>query len=410
MKRFTPLVNLDPGGDALLLEIAASLALFGGPGALLDAAVSGIEGRGHDVAAAIAPTARAALWLARSGQRQLVVEEARLPAVLAGIPVELSGWPAAVVGGLQRMGVRSLGDCMRLPRDGLARRLGRECLQEIDEALGRRPELRPACRHEGAPGARNWNWPVETRDSRLLLEALQLLLLRLHARFAATARRGAQVLWLRLRHHAAGDSLLRIGLLRPEHRRGRGCAHWQPSISPRCAWLRPWLPLVLEADVARLQPVDASRPARPEARPGRAAGRADGAVAAAPRHSQRCTGLRASPEHRPERAWRPVVDALEPNAMEPNAMKLEFTGAAACGLRPLWILAEPAVLARRGDAPLFHGSLVLEDGPERIEAGWWDGAPVSRDYFVAANPAGETLWIYRERRDPGAWYLHGLFA
>jgi protein ImuB len=60
--------------------------------------------------------------------------------------------------------------------------------------------------------------------------------------------------------------------------------------------------------------------------------------------------------------------------------------------------------------PSLQGPLALRSGPERIEAGWWDGAPVSRDYFVAANPAGETLWIYRERRDPGAWYLHGLFA
>ena len=72
-------------------------------------------------------------------------------------------------------------------------------------------------------------------------------------------------------------------------------------------------------------------------------------------------------------------------------------------------LAEPAVLARRGDAPLFHGSLVLEDGPERIEAGWWDGDDVRRDYYVARSRRGMRLWVFRERRS-GRWYLHGLFG
>ena len=59
---------------------------------------------------------------------------------------------------------------------------------------------------------------------------------------------------------------------------------------------------------------------------------------------------------------------------------------------------------------MIQGALKFIAGPERIETGWWDGEPVRRDYFVAANPAGETYWVYRERRDPAAWYLHGVFA
>jgi protein ImuB len=49
-------------------------------------------------------------------------------------------------------------------------------------------------------------------------------------------------------------------------------------------------------------------------------------------------------------------------------------------------------------------------GPERIEAGWWDGEEVCRDYYVAANPRGETFWIYREHRNDQAWYMHGVFS
>ena len=35
------------------------------------------------------------------------------------------------------------------------------------------------------------------------------------------------------------------------------------------------------------------------------------------------------------------------------------------------------------------------------------------DYFVAENPRGETVWIYRDHRygiDDGEWFLHGVFA
>jgi protein ImuB len=65
--------------------------------------------------------------------------------------------------------------------------------------------------------------------------------------------------------------------------------------------------------------------------------------------------------------------------------------------------------------PLYRGPLVLLAGPERIEAGWWDlGQPrratVHRDYFVARNRHGQTLWIYRELAAPHRWFLHGFFA
>ena len=36
-----------------------------------------------------------------------------------------------------------------------------------------------------------------------------------------------------------------------------------------------------------------------------------------------------------------------------------------------------------------------------------------RDYFIAENPRGETVWIYRDHRygiDDGEWFLHGVFA
>ena len=68
---------------------------------------------------------------------------------------------------------------------------------------------------------------------------------------------------------------------------------------------------------------------------------------------------------------------------------------------------------RRSAIALEAQPWVLRDGPERIESGWWDGADVRRDYFVAESPRGETVWIYRDHRygiDDGEWFLHGVFA
>jgi protein ImuB len=53
---------------------------------------------------------------------------------------------------------------------------------------------------------------------------------------------------------------------------------------------------------------------------------------------------------------------------------------------------------------------VIEDGPERIESGWWDGHDVRRDYYVARNPGGVRMWIFRERSAAGGWFLHGVFG
>jgi protein ImuB len=76
----------------------------------------------------------------------------------------------------------------------------------------------------------------------------------------------------------------------------------------------------------------------------------------------------------------------------------------------LWLLAAPRALSSRDGTPLCRGPLRFVAGPQRLEAGWWDGQVTCRDYYVARNPHGETLWIYREHRREAPWYLQGIFA
>jgi protein ImuB len=104
-------------------------------------------------------------------------------------------------------------------------------------------------------------------------------------------------------------------------------------------------------------------------------------------------------EHRPERAW------------HLQAAQLAAPTATACGPagvrevlevpdRPCWLLPEPRCIERPQD---------LLAGPERIESGWWDGADVARDYYLAREASGAQLWVFQDLRG-GGWHVHGIWA
>jgi protein ImuB len=86
-------------------------------------------------------------------------------------------------------------------------------------------------------------------------------------------------------------------------------------------------------------------------------------------------------------------------------------------VRPLGLLGEPQLLVAIRDASgqilrlLYQGQeLTLISGPERIQSGWWDGADVARDYYVARTADGAQWWIFRECAPARRWFVHGCFA
>jgi len=117
--------------------------------------------------------------------------------------------------------------------------------------------------------------------------------------------------------------------------------------------------------------------------------------------------LRAAPaaDHRPEDAarWVPLGDAAK---WQPTPGDMP---------RPFWQLEQPVKLLMRAHRPFYGTPLRLVSPGERIEAGWFAGDLVTRDYFVAESDDGICYWIFRERvgsRDDeqARWYLHGLFG
>jgi protein ImuB len=366
--QFTPRVALEPP-DALVAEVEGSLRYFGGREALLAALEAGVAELGLQASVATAPTARAALWRARGGG--LPLEE---------LPISVLGADEAFFASI---GIATLGELLRLPREGLAQRCGQQLIDELDRALGKLPEPReffvPPAQFEA-----KLELPAEVTHAEGLLFAARRLLVQLEGLLAAR-HAGVRAFTLGLAHSDGTTSVVQVQLASPARDAERLSQLLREKLST-LELAQPVEALALEAgDFTLLS-------GRSRGLFGDSAAQAEDWAQLLERLQARLGrdavhGITAYPDHRPEYAWRRV----EPGEWDPH----EFVQP---GPRPAWLLEK--VLA------VEEAQLALVAGPERIACGWWDGDDTRRDYFVAE--LGDALaWVYREE---GQWYVHGFFA
>ena len=400
----TPSVALD-FPDLVLLEVSGSLKLFGGLGKIAARLSHGLAAMGYSACLAAAPTARAASWFARTGKSCLIADTAMLESELSALPLSVlqSGEEQA----LSSIGARSVGDLLALPRDGLARRFGQGLLDALDQALGRLPDPRGAFVLPEKFGAAI-ELPAEATQTEALLFAVQRLLAQLEGFLAARAA-GTRRLRLSLSHRAAPATRIELGLVGV----CREAAHFALLLRERLqqtALPEPVRAIALE--VQAIEPLEHSNQnlfadeLQQEGNWPRLIERLRSRLGAAAVH-----GIALRADHRPERASvhldRASVHLDRANAQaEPGAKQLALD----FELRPFWLLERPQPLEENASIPCHHGPLKLLAGPERIESGWWDGADMARDYFIARAADEALLWVYRERSPAGAWYLHGIFS
>ena len=388
--QFTPVVSVEPP-DALLAEVRGSLELFGGAAALCRRAEASLRACGLQTAVALAPTPRGALWLARAGVKIAATRADAMPGLAARLPLRCLRWPVKVTDALAGLGIRTVAEILRLPRDGFARRFGVALLDELDQGLGRRREPR---RRYVVPERfdEQLELPVAAGDTAGLEPAAERLLQRLGA-FLRARTAGLAELRIDLLHRGHAPTRIRLGLTRPAGDE----AHLRSLLRERLGqsrWSAPVTGLRFRSGVLAPLPLRAAglfeqgRTADPQAT-ARLLERLRARLG-----PERVFGVCPVPEHRPERAWR----IAEPGGTTP----LPGHWPVARPERPLWMLAEPQ--------PLAGWDGVLVTGPERIETGWWDGHDVRRDYYVALTRAGVRLWIFRERPPGQGWFLHGVFG
>jgi protein ImuB len=121
--------------------------------------------------------------------------------------------------------------------------------------------------------------------------------------------------------------------------------------------------------------------------------------------------FRLLPEAVPERAFEyiPVTEECFPATTKINQTLLPLD-------RPTCLFPQPrsveiiAVVPNGPPSVLFVNNIrfdiVQSWGPERIEAGWWQGTCVRRDYYQVETTEGRRFWLFRRLQDQ-RWFLHG---
>lgn len=408
--QFTPLVHASAPDD-LLLEVRGSLHLFGGLDGLRAALRRGLRELGmRAFAIASAPTPLAASWLARGRQAAAIDGLAALPAALSVLPLEVLRLPARQLQDFSGIGVHTVGDCLRLPRDGLARRFAPGLLRDLDRALGRERDPRPAFQPPAGFASRI-DLPWEIHHAQALATGMERLLHELGGVLRARCAALRSLRWTL--HHRDGEARAhRIALVAP----GSDTAHL--ARLSREYFARQRLPSPVRAIALEVEDFEtrSSVDTRDLFQCGR---RADDAVEHWPQFVERLQArlgpdamktLVAVPDARPERAMRIERCGLPAS----SAGAAGATGGQADTLhrhrpRPLWLTRRPLPLAERDGRPVLGEALALEPERERVQAGWWEGVDQARDYFIARDRRGTRWWVFRELHGRRGWFLHGVF-
>lgn len=412
--QFTPMVAVEAQG--IVLEVESSVRLFGGHARLAAAVRQGLRELGFRGLLGVAPTPLAARLFARAGAQGLrargCLHPAQLETRLAELPLFLLDWPQRTLERLADLGILRVRDALALPAEGLARRFGPEIVDCLARLVGRIVDPREP--YVPAPRFRSRiELPCEVDG----VEALAFALHRMLVEFEGALRgrgAGAQRIVLTLEHGREARTQVALEFASPEREAQFILAIAREKLA-RTALPGPTIALRLAADaLLERAPRDTSwLPGERE----RALDRERLVERLAARLGRdRVYGIALADDHRPERDWK-----KSENRGQATFFKVRNSKAARnsphekCGLspvspRPVWLLKRPQRLIVQQGMPTLQGPLEIASGPERIESGWWDGDEVRRDYYVASNALGEAFWIFREHRDPSAWYLHGVFA
>jgi len=425
--RFTPLVALD-ASDGLLLDITGCMHLFGGEALMLRRVCDLLTAQGFAVSAAIAGTAICARTLTRQVHGRIVGPGAEAEAVKP-LPVSALGAEAAVVIGLARAGLKTIGDVAGRGRHEITARFGAGFTNLLQQALGESDA--PISPRKPLPDyivEKRFAEPVATADVIVAtLSRLAAMLVEAMAPQGKGARR-LEALFFRSDGAVRGIAVDTGQPVTQAEVIDRLFAERLDALSDpldpgfgfdliRLSASRTEIVVPRQRDLDA-QILDSNVHDQDElaALIDRIAARIGG------RH---VTVHLPRDSHIPERA----VMAL-PAQPHLSAASLAVWPARAEGeppLRPLRLFERPEpikVIAQVPDGPPARfvwrrasHAVVRAEGPERVAMEWWraEGEMLTRDYFRVEDEEGLRFWLYRdglydrEAVQPN-WFMHGLFA
>ena len=463
--RWSPLVEVD-GGDALRLDVTGVAHLFGGEDGLAKDIRARFAQAGFTARIAIAPTAAAAWALSRFDRKPFIVTPAK-----AGVHVganrtalEDSGdmdaslrWhdqlrPLHVsalrldpdtVRTLERLGLKTIGALIEMPRLALARRFkdDADVVDALDRMLGRKPEPLTAAPDNPPPRA-----TLRLEEPATYVEAPGEALGRLIPELVRQLQHrhlGARRLALTGYRVDGSIAAASVATAIPS----REPKHLQRLLADKAAALNPEFgfdAFALTADwteelgaaqdslveepsgerelallIDRLTVKLGTRAVRkPQAEESHLPERASGWVSAVFSPSPHRGGGKEPRSGGRER----VRDIIRPLSPTPLPQRGEGLARPARLLdRPEAIdviYATPEGMPRRFVWRRAVHDIARVEGPERIAPEWWrqPGSARLRDYYKVEDADGRRYWIYREgligdgRGGAPLWFIHGLFG
>ncbi len=409
-QQFTPRISiLEP--YSVILEIRASLNLFGGLSALQQRLINEYKKNwAYRMKVAVAPTPLASQILARFStvNNTLLIEDgAALRSVLGQFSIKtLLLSDDKTLNKLKNIGVNNLQDLWRLPRESLARRFGQKLTQHLDKLLGMQADpqriYKPPVIFESS-----MELPYAASNNKTVVIAVAKLVQGLED-FLREHDAGVAKIYLHLIHFDKTSHDLTVGLrqcsrdashiiaLFREHLERLKTFSAVCEVKIRVDEVIPFIAHAQSIFPQRLFAASVSDNKNPQV--------------VADWHNlleqlqnrfgpQVVQHIQVVDEHRPELSW--CYTSVWQASSRFGAQEKTL-------LRPLWLLQKPRYLKMK-QSPCYRGLLKAVHGPERIESGWWEDDNIHRDYYIARDCDHSLLWIYRDLINK-QWFLHGLFG
>lgn len=425
--QFSPLVGLEASEglkatasepSSLLFDISGSAPRLGGEQSVAQQIIDFVGGLGYRARIGIAHTIGAASAFAHTTDHIAIIPTEHVADQLALLPIQALRLAPATGDLLTQLGVRRIGELLRLPRASLQARFGSDLLLRIDQATGRVAE---AIETQAPPVSfsvtRRLEHAITRRDA--IEQMTGQLVEQLCERLVEQDQEAVQLVYrLSLASETDTTTDLSVGL-------------YQPTARPK--HIVELLHMQLESIVLGHPVQRATLTATlTVARADEQHNLFDTSAAPSPRQlahlidrlssrlgADRVVSAHLSCEPQVEKAYQYRALAgrrrrVLGTVCEPESKPFVCT-------RPLSLIHPPVAIGiptAEGDlrqhppTMFYHRGRQHQTtaywGPERIETGWWRGASVRRDYFHVENEEGSRFWLFRDlRRD--RWFLHGEF-
>ncbi|MDC0213210.1 hypothetical protein OAL14_00215 [Gammaproteobacteria bacterium] len=393
--------------QVLLLEVGASLRLFGNAETILQKAVDLSLHLGHQVIGRFAATPHIAVALAYSNTDNLS------KVLITDSSLDLAGIPGKIIRQLPDMGIDTLEDLVNLPFDELGKRLNANVVRYLNELTGKTPDLRKSI----------------TPDHRFIEEIYCLQPIKNKLELHQYPDSPIQVLLKQL-HHWLRINQLGCEMLNWEFEAYKTdkISHYMRSsdadkkVYVTTKFSAPQQSTEILLKMTRLcleQQVLPEEVLTIRLKVNRVTSWEDevhslfkslGAFEVTKNNCEldtylldeinsrlgegACRGIEDTSSITPEASWRFVESHLI-NEYRKNKNTCESP---MYKKRPLWLTDPPT--------PIRRNAITLIDGPEKIKSQWWSEY-IDRDYYVARKKNGAECWVFTNTKNH--WYLHGYF-